>query len=227
MIIGLVSLIVFLFCLYQLTRDDFVFLRKNVSVEQMFNLTFLGLPIVLLFARIFYVVGHPSWHYLNPLVFFILPYFPGLSLPGGIVGALLFMHLFTRKGKMPQERVIDVLLLAFLISLTVGGLLSGLMNILLKDKNWIEEAILAVGSFVTFALLLRRFMEGKWLDGLVGYTGIFFAVILQAIAYAVVLFVTRQPISIGRTIPLAILLIYAVILLAQRGKALSRTFKRK
>src|SRR5260221_9633094 len=96
MIIGFVSFIVFLFILYTTVKDDFVFLRRNVEIEHIFNTVFLGIPLTLFFARLFFVLFHPKWAYLNPLVFFVIPYFPGLFAGGGIIGAILFLYLYTK-----------------------------------------------------------------------------------------------------------------------------------
>ena len=74
MLIGFLCLIIFLFAVYQLSRDDFLFLRKGISTEHVFNVLFLGLPVALFASRLVYAILHPSFRYFNPLIFLIVPY---------------------------------------------------------------------------------------------------------------------------------------------------------
>lgn len=114
------SFLTFLFVLHILSREDWVLMRKNVTLEQLFNIAILTCFSGLLFARIFYVAFNPSWKYLNLLVFFLVPYFPGLSLSGGIIGALLFLLYYSKLKKFPFDRVADLLSIVLLIAFPVG-----------------------------------------------------------------------------------------------------------
>src|SRR3990167_7333740 len=91
----LVCLIVFLFCVHFLAKDDLILLRKDVSMEKFFNLIFLGAIFCLLSARLFYGIFHATTILLNPIVLLLFPYFPGLSLVlGAIGGAICFLYFF-------------------------------------------------------------------------------------------------------------------------------------
>lgn len=114
------SFFTFLFVLHILAREDWVLMRKNVTLEQLFNIAILTCFAGLLFARIFYIVFNPSWNYLNLLVFFLVPYFPGLSLSGGIIGALLFLLYYAKLKKFPFDRVADLLSIVLLLAMPVG-----------------------------------------------------------------------------------------------------------
>src|SRR5438270_6523068 len=103
-----------LFCIYLLSRDDFILLRKNITLEQVFNYAFVSLAVGILSARIVYVLLHPSLRYLNPLVFLIFPYFPGLSTIGGVIGVMIFLLAVSRKKKIPKGRLYDIFSLSFL-----------------------------------------------------------------------------------------------------------------
>lgn len=107
MILLLISFFLFLFSVYILTHDDFVMLRKNVTVEQIFNIAILTGLISLLFARIIFVAFHFNQGFLNPLVFFLFWYFPGLSFAGGIVGGAAFLLYYTSSRKLPTARLFD------------------------------------------------------------------------------------------------------------------------
>lgn len=116
----ILGFLTFLFVLHILSREDWVLMRKNVTLEQLFNIAILTCLCGLFFARIFYIMFNPSWHYLNLLVFFLFPYFPGLSLSGGIIGALLFLLYYSKLKKFPFERVADLLSTVLLLAFPVG-----------------------------------------------------------------------------------------------------------
>lgn len=114
------SFLTYLFVLHILSREDWVLMRKNVTLEQLFNIAILTCLVGLLFARIFYVFFNPSWKFLNILVFLLFPYFPGLSLSGGILGGLLFLLYYSKLKKFPFERVADLLSIVLLMALPFG-----------------------------------------------------------------------------------------------------------
>lgn len=111
---------IFLFSLFLLSRDDFVIVRRDISLNEIFNTAFLTAMVSLFSARLFYVFFHPSGTFLNPLVFLLFPYFPGLSAVGGIIGSLIFLNFYSRKHKMPLGRVADFFAVSFLTSVPLG-----------------------------------------------------------------------------------------------------------
>lgn len=167
MVISLITFLVFLFTFYVLAKDDFVYLRKNITLEQLFDTVFLGLPIVLLLARILYVAFHPSWAYLNPFVFFIVPYFPGLFVGGGILGAVIFLFTFTKNKKIPSMRLADELSLAFLASSSAYFFMTGLQEGLHRHVVGVALGALCVLYLVGYFLVRSLFSKEKWLDGAV------------------------------------------------------------
>jgi prolipoprotein diacylglyceryltransferase len=140
------SFLVYLFVLHVLAREDWVLMRKNVTLEQLFNIAVLTCMVGLFFARVFYVVFNPSWNYLNLLVFFLVPYFPGLSLPGGILGALLFLVYYAKLKKFPFERVADLLSTVLLLAFPVGLL----GTLFLKER---PHNMVIIGELIFFPLL--------------------------------------------------------------------------
>ena len=99
-IVLIVCLLVFLFSLHILAKEDLIFVRKNVTLEVLFNVAFYTMGVGLLSARIVYIVLHFSFGFLNPLVF-PFPYFPGLSLTGGVVGGAVFVLLYKKNDFRP------------------------------------------------------------------------------------------------------------------------------
>lgn len=169
MIIGIVCFIIFLFTVYQLSKDDFLFIRKGVNVENVFNVIFLGLPIVLFTARLFYVLFNPRWNYLNPLIFFVVPYFPGLSLVGGILGAWIFVSLYTKNKKIPSARLLDMLSLSFLLTICFG-ILIGAAEIIFKNRVLgVEEIGRGILVGMLYIVFLLQFIKGSWIEGSMSY----------------------------------------------------------
>ena len=130
----LICLLIFLGSLYLLANDDFVLLRHDVSMERVFDMGLVMSILSLLGARILYVVLNPSASFLNPLVFIMFPYFPGLSLTGALVGALFAFFLFYAKdAKAPRGRLLDFFSISFLATLPPGFL--GFLLLSLGDKE--------------------------------------------------------------------------------------------
>ncbi len=116
----LLGLFISLFCIYYLSRDDHIFLRKDVSSERILNLAFLNFICGLFFARLFYGLLYSKKILLNPLIFFLFPYFPGLLLTGGIIGGIFFLLLICRSKNLPIGRIFDVFSISILSSLPLG-----------------------------------------------------------------------------------------------------------
>lgn len=166
------SFLVFLFCLYAFSHDDFVLLRKNISKEHIFNITFIILFVGLFFARLFYTVFNPSLGFLNPLVFFLFPYFPGLSLSGGILGGLLFMIFYFQRQKLPFARMFDFFCLSFLCAASVGMIVFDVLRILQKKTFDIVDVFVPVIALFLFAIFVWFLLREKLKDGSAGLLSI-------------------------------------------------------
>lgn len=161
-IIGFYFLI-FLFVFYVLTVDDFVLFKKHITIETMFNLAFIAAVVSLLSARIFYVVFNFSSAYFNPLVFFLFPYFPGLSMGGAILGGAAYIVYYCKAEKLPLTRVSDFFALSFLASFPLKILVQ-----IIGSKKLLETAVLAFGiviSYSLFALFVLAFQKKKLKEG--------------------------------------------------------------
>lgn len=164
----LLCFFVALFTAYSLANDDFVLLRRHVSITNVFNIAFVTFFIGLFSARVIYVVFNFSAGFLNPLVFFLFPYFPGLYLGGGMVGAMLFLYFYLSITKFPKERICDVFSIALFSTLPIGLLM--LATIGKKTLTVIfSEIILTVVSFVFLLFLLRFFQKGVVRDGSISF----------------------------------------------------------
>ncbi len=160
---------IFLYCVFVFAREDFILLRKNVSLEHMFSMSFLTFLVGLFFARLFFVIGNFSSHYLNLLVFLVFIYFPGLSFAGGVLGGLGFLWLFTKRKKMPFGRIFDIFALSFLFAIYVGNLSVFIVDILFKKVLFVYLG-LSVILLLLFMLLTYWFSKSKFhQDGSCGY----------------------------------------------------------
>lgn len=168
----LVCFIVFLFALYALSHDDFILFRKNIDMEKVFNLAFVVAIVSLFFARLFFVFLYFKPVYLNPLAFVMFPYFPGLSLPGGLLGGSVALALLLRGKKYPEGRVFDLFLVAFLITLVVGLLSMFGVEYMTTKKISYELILQIIGSLVIFFFGYRASKSHEMQEGSIGLISI-------------------------------------------------------
>jgi prolipoprotein diacylglyceryltransferase len=164
-IILIICLLVFFFVLYRLGRDDYVLIRKNVSMEQLFDVGFLALIVGVLFARSLFVFLYPS-DQENIFLKFFAPTVANLSLTGVVVGGWIWTYLVGKYKKYPLGRIFDFLCLAFLIVLPLGFL--GNLIFLKKTEmliNGILGLVYLILAFIFAKLLYPRLMSAKLREG--------------------------------------------------------------
>lgn len=155
---------VMLFVIHSLAIDDFVLLRKHVTMANLFDLAFITFIIGLFSARLIYIIFHFSPGFLNPLVFFIFPYFPGLFLGGGLIGSIIFLFFYTSFLKLPKERIFDIFSISFFSTLPIGLLLFAIHG--KKTLTTVfSEVILIIISFIFLFFIVRFFQKGSMKDG--------------------------------------------------------------
>lgn len=166
-----ITIFIFLFTLYVLSLDDFVFLRKNVSQIILFDIVLVSGLVGLFFSRLAYALLHPSFAYFNPLVFFIVPYFPGLSLSGFLIGGCLTIYMLCVRRKLPMGRIFDVFALSLYPASAVFFLGEVIQDGLKKDFFLL---VVSLGSGMLFMLLFfffKRFLtKSAWHDGSMSIT---------------------------------------------------------
>ena len=168
-VIIFICLFLFLFFVYSLSREDFVLFRKSIPLEKVFNFVFITLAISLFFARVVYVVFHFAPGFLNPLVFFIFPYFPGLSLAGGALGGMLFILLFAQRYKLPTGRIFDIFSLSYVATLPCLYLLEQI-TLVLQKKHIMPFVLMASIVYIALYIFFFRLLEkNKFIDGSIGY----------------------------------------------------------
>lgn len=191
MIIAFISFLTFLFFVYIFSRDDFLLIRRNVAVEHIFNSIFLGLLIVLFFSRLGYVLIHVNVHYLNPFVFFIIPYFPGMSVEAGIIAAVLWILWYTKKKKYPFPRILDILSIAYLYSWAIGFLVLAIEKLIARHAFLVEIASSGV-LFLIAGLITRIFLKGKWKEGKIGFVSLGFSILTIIFWHSLTFLLTKK-----------------------------------
>lgn len=168
-----ICLFIFLYCVYVLANDDFIFLRRDITMERLFNIIFLGGIVSFFSARLFHGFFHAKIILSNPFYFLLVPYFPGLSLLGGVIGAgAFFLFLATRrKNSLPLGRMSDFFSIAFLISLPIGFV--GYFMFSQDGMSVIKAGGQAVSYFVLFIFFLKFFLpqllNGKFKEGTITF----------------------------------------------------------
>lgn len=209
--------VVSLFCLYHVAREDFVLLRRNVSLEDMFNVAFVTFFAGIFFARLFYVVFNFAPGFLNPLVFFLIPYFPGLNLAGGVAGGVLVLIYFCMKKKWPVKRIFDLIALSFLAGLPVGYV--GSLFISTEISYFIHiflPLIFFVAFMVAYLLAYPRLIRREIKPGMLGTSVIIvFSFVLLSINIISSLDAGKQFLQIEDVIPLALFICSLVYFVKQ------------
>lgn len=165
-IILVVCFFIFLYVVYVLSKEDFVILRHNTPMEKIFNAAFLAGVSGLFFARLVYVFTNPDPIFHSLLGFILFPYFPGLSLMGGILGGFLFSFLYFKSRLLQRERLMDFFSMAFIAAFPVG--LIG--TLILSSQNpslyfYLSIILSFVYLFIIVKYVLLATLESKFKDG--------------------------------------------------------------
>ena len=93
--------------------------RFNISKEFMTNLFFYLVPIVLIGARIYYVLFNLDYYLANPIDI-LKVWEGGLAIHGGLLAGLLFLVFYTRKYKVSTIRMLDIAVVSVIIGQAIG-----------------------------------------------------------------------------------------------------------
>lgn len=191
--IMLIIFFVFLYNLYYVSHDNFVITRKDIPLSKIFNLAFIASIVALFFARICFVIFNPSPQYLNLLGFLAFPYFPGLSLIGGMVGGLSFVSLYSKANKLPVGKIIDLFTISFISVLPIGFIAFFIANLGKTSIIFNSLFLASIVLCIVFIKIVFKFAEkGEIKDGSLS---LIFISIFTLIYFIVRLFVTLKDFS--------------------------------
>jgi prolipoprotein diacylglyceryltransferase len=160
----IICFFIFLYCFFVFAKDDFLLLRKNITLEQLFNIIFVSFIVSIFGARFLYVLEHLSPVYLQPLVFLVFPYFPGLSVTGGIISASVIIWYIVRKKKFPLAHLFDIFSLCFLASWFSGMLFFVLAELTRRNFLFFYFSGSVLG-FIIFGFLVFSFTKNSLKEG--------------------------------------------------------------
>lgn len=161
------SFLLFLYALYKLTKDDYVFIRRNITHEQIFDAAFTVTWVSLLFARIDYFIFHPVSSSKNVFISFFTPTEGGFSLIGAVLGGTIALYFIGKYKKVTLGRLFDFFVLSLLVALPLGFLSSAILlrgyELIVFLVNGFIYLILSFTFFKFFypKLLNRTMKEGN------------------------------------------------------------------
>ena len=208
-----ITFFIFLYNLYYISHDDFVITRKDIPLSKIFNLAFLASIFALFFARICFVIFNPEPQYLTLLGFLAFPYFPGLSLIGGIVGGSLFVGLYSKINKLPVGKIIDLFTVSLIGVLPIGFLAVFITNFgktsVIFNSLFLTSVVLCI---VFIKIILNFSQKGEIKDGSLS---LIFLSVFTLIYFIVRLFTTLKDFSFFdlETIVLFIIIFSSLIIL--------------
>ncbi len=100
------------FLLYIFSKQDFVLLRQNISLAQVFDSAAIALVPAFLVGRALFILDSLEISFLHVLRFFHLVNFPGFSFFGFILGGSISIYLMYRKRK-GISRILDIFTISF------------------------------------------------------------------------------------------------------------------
>lgn len=138
-----------LFILYMLSKNDFVFLRKNISLESVFNTVLFCGGSALIFGRLFSLIDSARAFIWDPFILLHVVKVPGFSFFGAIGGGVLVVSVLVKE-KEALLRMYDIFIISFLPVLFFGSLLQ-----IRVMSHWVFFLLLTVLFSFLFAFVVR------------------------------------------------------------------------
>ncbi|HSW97535.1 MAG TPA: prolipoprotein diacylglyceryl transferase family protein [Candidatus Saccharimonadales bacterium] len=216
------AVIVFLYALYRLVKDDYIFIRKGISLEQTFDFAFIALWVGLIMSRALYLLIHLHKGE-NFFVDFISFKNGGLSLTGAILGGTLAVYLLSRYKRFPLGRLGDFLSLSLLYALPLVFLL----NAVFAKKDQILLVFLNAIVYFVLLLFFMQFLYPKVMNRSLrdGMMSILFLLLYSSIALITSLLISLKNIQAfinPENFLLLILFIVSIFLLIKQDRTSPR-----
>jgi prolipoprotein diacylglyceryltransferase len=218
------ALLIFLYSLYKLSGDDHVLIRKNISLEQMFDIAFNTLWISLLLSRLYYFLFDQKITGNLFIAFFSTA--GGLSLPGAVVGGIAALYFLGRYKRMPLGRLFDFVTLSLLFAFPAGFI--GIALLHLKQPAVITAYGVSALLYLIIAILFRKFLYPRLLNRTVkeGNMSIYFLFLFPLISFLVSLIhfgkSTLNFVTINNFVFLALFFLAFVLFIKQEKGKLRR-----
>lgn len=158
----LIVMITCLFILYVLSKNDFVLLRKNVTLFSIFDTVFLFMFVGFIFGRAFYILTAQNLPLLHALRFFYIIRFPGFSMLGLFLGGLLSLYV-QPLDKKAFPRLCDIFCISFfplfLLSIIADG------NVVF----WFMRVALLITGLITLIIFFQIHKNYMLADGSIAF----------------------------------------------------------
>lgn len=93
--------------------------KYNISKDFMYNLFFYLVPVVLIGARLYFVLFHLDYYSSNLIDIFKV-WEGGLAIHGGIIAGIIFVTYYTKKHNINTLRIIDILVVSLILGQALG-----------------------------------------------------------------------------------------------------------
>jgi hypothetical protein len=219
------ALLIFLYSLYKVSGDDHVLIRKNISLEQMFDAAFTTMWFSLLLSRIYFFLVEQKIKANVFISFFTTR--GGLSLTGAIISGIVVLYLVGKYKRIPLGRLFDFFTISLLFALPAG--FAGIMILHLKQPFILLAYAVSALVYFVCAILFKKILFPKLLNRTLreGMIGVLFLFLYSIISFAVTFIhagKTLPPLITNNNIALLVIFILGVILLVNllRGKIKKR-----
>lgn len=212
------AVLIFLYELYRFVKDDYIFIRKGISLEQAFDIAFITLWLSLIISRLLYSIFH-----IYPGENILFDFFSfkkgGFSLTGAVIGGTISIYLIGKYKKFPLGRLCDFLSLSFLYTLPVIYL----ANAFFVSKDSLLAIFLNAIIYFVLLLFFVQFLYPKILNRTIkeGTLSILFLLLFSLITLATQLLVSLKDINSfinPENISLSFLFIVSIILLIKQER---------
>lgn len=234
-----IALLLSLFIMWRLYKNNLAFLRFRVTLEDFFDSVLIFFVSFGIGARILHIIEHADSFGIDIFRYLLFLHYPGFSFLGGVIGGFLGLWLFCRHQKKPFLLLADLLSIGLALTLSlsrIGSLLTGdgfgkptsfPINVSLptipgtRHPTQLYEALL---TFAIFALLFVLYRKGRGRDGdifvyFVGLLGLtrFFVEFLRADS------VYFHGVAVAQILSVIFVVIAAVVLVVRKGDVMKAT----
>jgi hypothetical protein len=168
------AFLLFLFSLYVLGKEDLQLLRKNIGVDDIFTTAILSGGVGLFFARLFFSVENFEFFIANPLAFFLLIRYPGLSFAGGLLAGCIFFLFLAKKRKMPLAHMADFFGFSLMLSMPFLSLAGAMLREFSFFTHIFLPLLYALLAIVERVMLYSRKIRNEIEAGVLGAVSLLF-----------------------------------------------------
>lgn len=156
--------------------------KWNIKKEFMYNYFFYLVPIVLIGARIYYVIFNFDY-YSTDILSILKVWEGGLAIHGGIITGIIFTYFYTKKYSINMFRITDIGVVSLILGQAIG-----------RWGNFFNQE--AHGTITTLSSLknlhLPKFIiDGMYIDGNYYIPTFFYESILCLIGFVGLLFLRK------------------------------------